>query len=185
MTITAADIRHLRTAARDYEKTEELKRRMAQLREQRTTFYLLSADLEPIFRWKLERQHGRTKAHFARNTESAYRSITQAAFAINESDPSYEAELRLGVLTSLRGVGVPVASAILAIAEPCRYCVIDFRGWRAVFDEDRRSFEPRDYIRYLDALRPVSADLGWPIQEVDLAIWALDVEQDERRNQET
>ena len=51
----------------------------------------------------------------------AYEIITQATFAIHDGDWRLKADLRLGVLTALRGVGVPVASAILALADPDRY----------------------------------------------------------------
>jgi len=45
--------------------------------------------------------------------------------------------VRLGLLVALSGVGVPVASAALALTEPQQCCVVDFRGWRAVFEEKR------------------------------------------------
>ncbi len=110
----------------------------------------------------------------ASNTETAYVALTQSAFLVAEADPDYEAELKLGILTSLRGVAVPVASAILALVEPDRYCVIDFRGWRAIFDEDKRGFTISDYKRYLAAIRELAEQLGWPVQEVDLAVWEYD-----------
>jgi hypothetical protein len=71
-------------------------------------------------------------------------------------------------------VGVPVASAILALADPDRYCVIDFRGWRAMFGEKRPAFDIPSYIRYLSKIRQFSQELGWLVQETDLAIWEYD-----------
>ena len=178
--VQANDIRDLRTAARDYAHTEDLKDHVRRLRRERTPFFLTADDLERVFRWKLGTQYGRQKKLRDTNTESAYRAVTAAAFAIREPDAHYEAELRLGILTSLRGVGLGVASAILAVAEPDRYCVVDFRGWRAVFGEDRRSFDLEHYKKYLKAIRALAAQLGWPVQEVDLAVWEYDRLKSER-----
>jgi hypothetical protein len=171
----AADLRPFRTTADDYQETEDLKKQLRDLRSQRNPFYLTKADLDRIFRWKLRTQYGRNQRHRDTNTDSAYRAVTQAALSITETDLDYEAEVRTGVLTSLRGVGVPVASAILALTDPGHYCVVDFRGWRAVFGEERRTFDIPAYIHYLQEVRKLADDLGWPIQETDLAIWAYDM----------
>jgi hypothetical protein len=129
--VSASDIRPLRTAASDYQETGRLKAALTELRRLRDPLFLTAEELEPIFRWKLRSQYGRNGEVRTTNTNSAYRVVTAAAFQLREPEWDYEAELRLGVLTALRGVGVPVASAILALAEPNRYCVIDFRGWRS------------------------------------------------------
>ena len=63
---------------------------------------------------------------------------------------------------------------MLALSEPERYCVIDFRGWRTVFGERRDGFGVREYLQYLAAVRDLSKELGWPPQETDLACWELD-----------
>jgi hypothetical protein len=74
----------------------------------------------------------------------------------------------------LRGVGVPVASAVLALVFPEEYGVIDFRGWWQIFGEKRSIFSISDYKRYLCELRHLADELNWPVQEVDLAIWEYD-----------
>lgn len=74
-------------------------------------------------------------------------------------------------------VGVPIASAVLALVYPTEYCVIDFRGWRQVFEQDRRQFTISDYKRYLVKVRELSRELQWPVQEVDLAVWEYDSRQ--------
>ncbi|MCO5194427.1 MAG: hypothetical protein M9930_14235 [Anaerolineae bacterium] len=44
----------------------------------------------------------------------------------------------------------------------------------SVFGEDRCQFGVKQYQQYLDVIRPMAAELGWQVQEVDLAIWQLD-----------
>ena len=177
--IKADDVRDLRTAGPDYSDTEALKAEFGRCREARTPFFLTGDELDRVFRWKLRSQYGRQAIHRARNSESAYRAVTEAVFKIVGPDFEYECALRLGLLVALPGVGVPVASAVLALAEPQRYCVIDFRGWRTVFGEERTAFSIGDYLRYRSKVARVAGDLGWPVQEADLAIW----EYDRRRSQ--
>ena len=56
------------------------------------------------------------------------RTVTGAALSIIHPDEDYETELRLNILCSIRGVGVPVASAILALVFPDKYAVMIFEG---------------------------------------------------------
>lgn len=176
--VTADEICALRTAASDWEGAEGLKSKLAALRAERSPFWLSRDELEPVFQWKLITQYGRGKRFRDTNSDAAYRIATTAAFAVDEPDPDADLELKVGFLTALRGVGVPVASAILALVEPDKYCVVDFRGWRAVFGHRRSIFGIPQYKQYLEQVRSLAAELGWTPQETDLAIWELD----KRRN---
>jgi len=102
------------------------------------------------------------------------RTITSVALTISHPDEEYELELRLGILCTLRGVGVPVASAVLALVFPEKYAVIDFRGWRQVFGKEKATFSIPDYKQYLREIQRLADELGWSVQEVDLAIWEYD-----------
>jgi hypothetical protein len=172
--IKATDIRRLRTAARDYETTERLKSDLRGLRRSRRPFLLNREELDRIFMWKLERQYGRHVAVRDATPDSMSQVVTRAAFEIDDGGSDMEADIRLGLLSALPGVGVPVASAILAMNDPDHYCVIDFRGWRAAFGERRSSFSNVQYLAYRQAMSVLGRELGWPVQEVDLAVWAYD-----------
>lgn len=172
--IQPRQITHLRTTSDDYAFTEEVKDEVRLVRSTRKPFYLTATELERIFEWKLRSQYGRQQEQRARNTEAIYQTVTRAAFEIEDADWEYEATVRLGILTALPGVGVPVASAILALTEPDRYCVIDFRGWRAIFGTDRRGFSVANYRAYVSEVGQLAHELGWPVQETDLALWEYD-----------
>jgi hypothetical protein len=67
---------------------------------------------------------------------------------------------RMELLTSLRGVGVPIASAILTLIDPRRYGVLDIRAWQLLFatrsvttNPRGQSFTIRQWQEYLAALR--------------------------------
>lgn len=172
--IDPEELRPLRTGTEDQKKTDELKELLRDLKQKRSPYYLTESELDPIFRWKLRGQYARCKRHFAKNTPSGYKVITQLAFSIHEPDPDYETMLRLGVLMSLPGIDIGIASAILALTEPDKYCVVDFRGWRVFFDEERKSFTIQHYLRYLREVRRLAQILGWDPQEVDAAAWEYD-----------
>src|SRR6266487_561614 len=142
--IKPSDIAPLRRSAPDSADTDRLKASLAQIKAARRPFFLGASDVQPILHWKLGNQYGRVGARLAVNTDEQYKKVTRAAFAI--AHPT----------------------------DPEHYCVIDFRGWRAVFGEMRRSFSTRDYNKYLTAVRNLAEILGWTPQETDLAIWEYD-----------
>jgi len=172
--ITATELLDLRTSGDDYELTEQLKARFARLRNERRPMYLTGSEFDEVLRWKLRGQYWRLKKRLEGNTDEIIRGVTGLALDISHPDPEYEIELRVGVLCVLRGVGVPVASAVLALVYPEAYAVIDFRGWRQVFGKERTTFSIADYKAYLREIRRLALELRWLAQEVDLAIWEYD-----------
>lgn len=172
--VSIDQIKPLRFGTIDQKETEILKANLAKLRGERSPMYLTLAELDPILQWKLGSQRGRTKKWWSLNTDQLVREITSLALNLHHDDSDYKLELRIGILTSMRGIGVPVASAILALIYPDEYAVIDFRVWRQLFDEEKTVFYIPDYRRYMRVLLPLAEALGWPVQEVDHAIWEYD-----------
>ncbi len=175
--ITAAQLVPLRSVIDDDQETEQLKASLARFRRGESPRCLTATEFEDILRWKLRSQIGRQRQIRAANTNETIGAVTGLALTINHPDKDYELELRIGILCVLRGVSVPVASAVLALTFPEEYAVIDFRVWRQVFGKERTTFSVGDYKRYMSALRPLAAELGWSVQAVDLAIWEFDRKQ--------
>jgi hypothetical protein len=169
-----SEIRRFRRWGDDFASTRRLKQDLAELSRRRQPFYLTRADLEPILKWKLRTQYGRGAKVRRRLTDELVRQVTRQTFAYQAKDVDMELRERTRLLDRLPGVGVPVASAILALVEPRRYCVIDFRGWRALFGEERQHFSVGHYRRYRRVIAQYAKRLGWSIQETDAAVWALE-----------
>jgi hypothetical protein len=89
MTIKPDDIRHLRMASPDYAETERLKAEFRTRRDERKPFFLTADELDRVFRWKLRSQYGRPERHLARNSDAAYRAVTEAVFRIAGPDLEY------------------------------------------------------------------------------------------------
>jgi len=173
--ITVSQIKSLREASPDYPEMMRLVARFKRLQRTRHPFFLTLTEFDEILKWKLRGQYARLQSRLRINNDKIIRTVTGAALSIEHSDEEYELELRVRILCSLRYVNVAVASSVLALVFPDEYCVIDFRGWRQVFNEEHKSeFSIAHYKRYLRAVRELSEELKWLVQEVDLAIWHYD-----------
>ena len=99
--------------------------------------------------------------------------MTNCAFSVQHQNPEVLASVQVGILASLPGVGVGLATAILALTFPETHGVIDFRVWKVVFQADKRSFTAQDYVRYLRELRPFAQEAGWSVQKADFMVWSV------------
>jgi hypothetical protein len=94
-----------------------------ELRQVRKRGYLKPAELEKICRWK----SARAIHHIKKNSAAQVRAVTGRALATQSE------RRRLEALTSLDGVSVAMASAILTLLNPRRYGVIDIRVWQLLY----------------------------------------------------
>jgi hypothetical protein len=81
------------------------------------------ANLETIVRWKSER----VVHYLIANSEAQIRKILAVA-----ASPETSTRGAINALTELRGVDLPIASAVLACIDPERYTVLDFRALEAL-----------------------------------------------------
>jgi hypothetical protein len=102
----------------------------------------------------------------ARNSSVEVEEITREALA----DPEY---LRHWTLQRLRGVGAPMASALLTVWAPDRYTVLDFRAARSLhrMGELPGPDETPDFPTYLECCRAISKRLGVGLRDLDRALW--------------
>lgn len=105
---------------REDEKTAELIRSLSHVRKDR---FLTKSELLQICRWKSPR----ALHHINSNHPVTIRRLTSTAFATRSE------RQRLGALVTLKGVNVPMASAILTLIWPNRYGVIDIRVWQLLY----------------------------------------------------
>ena len=144
------------------------------------------AELLRIGRWK--NRNRRNDSLIKRNDEESVTRHTRAA--LQAEDPAAAVE----TLSRLDGVRVPVASAILTVADPETYAVIDYRALRglvsvrpdlaatdsyatfAEFLEHFRTYQkrPPTYAFYLNEVGAIAEERGFTPREVDMALWALD-----------
>ena len=172
-------IEQLIKRADNFDETQRLTLKFQKLKKERPDFYLTLDELEEILYWKLRTQVGRQKAKRTSNTNENIIIITKAAFAITHTDKDFETTLRLKLLSTLVGVEIPVASAILTLCYPEQYSVIDFRNWRQVFPTHKRkgTYSTKDYTNYLTQIKEWAKLYQVTPQEIDIAIWQKDIEK--------
>lgn len=135
-------------------------------------------EVEKIAKWKSREPLYKNVEHDVRkNSESETKSVTKAAFS--ESKPERAIEI-LACEPKLKGVGYPVASAILMFHDPRKYTVIDRNAWYALYLLNRvNTSKPpsrlsgKVYAAYNSKCRQVSAKWGIALRETDRMLWAL------------
>lgn len=121
-----------------------------------------------ICRWKSPRSIRQCERNSVRSVESISRKVLT----------SRSEKKRLELLTSLYGVSIPTASAILTLTNPARYGVIDIRVWQLLYslgevNENARGqgFNFEQWYRYLMILRSQAKRLGVTVRLIELTLF--------------
>jgi thermostable 8-oxoguanine DNA glycosylase len=96
----------------------------------------------------------RPKRHYMANSEKAIIKISKSTLLTDSEDA------KMTLLTSLKGVSIPVASALLTIIDPKNYGVMDIRVWQLLYlygavetKPKGQGFNVKDWKNYLSILR--------------------------------
>ena len=126
------------------------------------------AEFRAMCRWKSPR----ARRLWEKNSAARVRAVSGAALATRDE------RTRMELLTRLRGVGVPMASAILTLIDPRRYGVLDIRAWQLLFavrsvDVNRRGqgFTIAQWLDFLGALRHHARRLGVSARAVEYTLF--------------
>lgn len=153
-------------------------------RSVQTRGFLLKEEFVSICEWKTVR----ARSHYQKNDEEIVQETTMQI--IREHPNTIR---QLNELVELKGVGVPVASAILTVIYPTIYCIVDFRVWnsllwleykkssfdsysssREFIDSFRKYDDINSYIKYLDKIRNLSNDNNMAPRDIEMALWQFD-----------
>ncbi len=146
--------------------------------------YLTKKDFVNICKWKTQRQ----KARYEANPESKILKATKNIIYLKQS-----VEDKVRELTHLKGVGVSVATAIMSVLFPDKYCIVDYRACRAFLWSASESVNLEDYsklvnlldkfrnysslgfyVPYLDEIRKLGAQWNMTPREIEMALWKYD-----------
>jgi hypothetical protein len=138
------------------------------LRHVRTDKELSRGEFLDICYWKSPRGVRRCEKNSARAVEET----TQKVFATRSE------KTRIDLLTSLEGVSIPTASAILTLTDPRNYGVIDIRVWQVLHALGSVTSNPRgqnftceQWLQFLRILRQHSRQLKVPTRLIELTIF--------------
>lgn len=147
------------------QKTADLMRALSHIKRSKV---VTKDEFLNICRWK----SARPLSHYRKNSESTIQSVLKSVLSTRSE------RHRLGLLTSLKGVGVPTASAILTLIDPQRYGVIDIRVWQLLYAINSVRSNPagagftfRHWYHYLCKLRYWAKRLKTSTRLVELTLF--------------
>ena len=134
--------------------------------------HLTKGEFIRIAEWKSKRP----KRWYPRNSEVSIREATQAAFdAKNDGDA-------IGALTSLWGVQLRTATAILHWLRPTEFPILDVRVVGALGEGEPKSWETVAYYsRIASRVRGLAARHRLTLRVIDRALWAWQWDQAKAR----
>lgn len=132
---------------KEYPSTVDIKRQLSSIHTKKC---LSKEDLILICRWKSPRALKLIKSNSTKKIER----ITKEAFKTRSE------RMKIELLTSLRGVSIPMASAILMFKNQKSYGVIDIRVWQLLYYMETVSCNPsglnftfNQWYQYLSIIR--------------------------------
>lgn len=139
-----------------------------QLRHIRKTKNITRSEFLTICHWKSPR----AVKHYSKNTEKTIQTAVCTALTTRSE------RKKLDCLTKLKGVNIPMASAILTLTNPQRYGVIDIRVWqllyamRSVYSKPSgTNFTFKNWYHYLRKLRYLAKKFGLPVRTVERTLF--------------
>jgi hypothetical protein len=166
--MTFRDVAALLASELTVEDSPATRQLIQDLRVVRRRGYLTKREFLRICRWKSPR------AIRLCESNSHHRIRRQSAAAL----ASRSERLRFEALTDLRGVGAPIASAILTLTNPRRYGVLDIRVWQLLHKlgsvttkPGGRGFTFDDWHDYLVTLRGHAKTLRVSVRAVEYSLF--------------
>lgn len=134
----------------------------------KTKGYLTKDEFFEICMWKSPRP----KKYYLNNSEKIIREISKKVLITNSED------IKIRLLTSLKGVSIPVASAILTLLDPKNYGVIDIRVWKLLYNYGEVKTNPKGQMFnvshwkiYLNLLRKYAIQFNMKAREIELILF--------------
>ena len=125
--------------------------------------FLKIDELKTLVKWKSERRYALIKD----NNNGDVEHITKCAFLVKDE------RARIEILTCLRGVAFPIASAILHFFHEDPYPILDFRApWSIGFEEKEIKYSFKFWERYMKRCRKLTSESGIKcMRTLDRALW--------------
>lgn len=133
--------------------------------------FLSKKVLLKILKWKSPRP----LRFYNENEEENIKNITALAFQQNDD------RLKIHILTALKGVNYPSASAILMFKNPEYFPVLDIRVWKQLYKNNLVSVNPRgigftldQWISYIKIIRSLAKQNSMSVREVEKKLFDYD-----------
>jgi hypothetical protein len=163
-------IKKLLSSIEDFEDEKTLQL-FKQLRSIKKQSYLTKKQLLQILCWKSPRP----LKHYESNTEKEVKEITTLAFEVQNDT------LKIHILTALKGVNFPSATAILMFYDRSKYPVLDIRVWKQLYkaklvDTNSRgqNFSLKQCEKFFQVIRQLAKELNLTARQVEKRLFDYD-----------
>lgn len=133
--------------------------------------HLTKEQIIRILKWKSPRP----LRFYEQNSETDIETITKLAFQQNDD------KLKIHILTALKGVNYPSASAILMFYEPKNYPVLDIRVWKQLHknnlvttNANGQNFTLEQWATYLKIIRSLAKENNLTSRQVEKRLFDFD-----------
>jgi len=91
-------------------------------------------------------------------------------------------EDKVNLLVEINGIGIPIASAILAVCYPEDFTILDYRALNSFYDlwKDRypnRPYTIRGYLEYCKTCKKIADQYRICLRDLDRVLWGRSWEQ--------
>jgi hypothetical protein len=138
---------------------------------------LTSYDFFAIIVWK----SNRAKTKVRRGLSAAHTSVQTLMQQVAEAPRPVD---KVSLLAEIDGIGIRMASAILAVCYPSEFTVLDYRAWETLCNWELEGLPrtvprtPASYVQYCEACARFAAREGISVRDLDRALWARSWEND-------
>jgi len=107
-----------------------------------------------------------------------------ASILMREVSEAASAEAKVETLLKVRGIGLPMASAILTVCYPEEFTVLDYRAWGTLEEASIEGLPARypqevgEYLQYCRICQHLAAEKVLSLRDLDRALWAKSWEDD-------
>ena len=139
------------------------------LLKQKEPKYLNKDYFVRLGRWK----SARVTKHYKANSNNEITELTRTAFVISDE------LLKLKLLLTLNGVGVPVASTILYYLQPHKFPIFDYHcrnvlAEAGLWERDKKDATDKAWLDYIKIMRELANQLSVSLRDLDKAMFAYD-----------
>jgi len=162
------DIKGLIKARLKNDENKETRDLIEELKDVIRRGYFTREEFLKMGRWKSPRP----KKWYESNSEKDINKISEKVFSTN-----YERR-RIELLSKLKGVSIPAASAILMLTNPQRYGVIDIRVWQVLYLYGSVNVKPtgvnfsfQNWYNYLKQIRYFAESFNVMARDIERTIF--------------
>jgi thermostable 8-oxoguanine DNA glycosylase len=149
-------------------ETQEAKELIKKLGDFRSKGFLSKDQFYAVAMWKTPRP----KNHYLSNSEGKIIGVSKSLLNSKNDDE------KINLLMSLKGVSVPVASALLTIINPKNYGIIDIRVWQLLYlyrevktKPEGQGFSLKNYKEYLSILRKYARQFNVGVRDIERVLF--------------